>query len=448
MENTMRVLLFIGLISILSCSNVSGRRPGKRDFCQLPAEVGRCRASWARWYYNSSSGECRNFSWGGCGGNFNRFESKSACELVCKPGCRHDSCSTTCAHGFILDAQGCNTCRCQPGPEETHCPAIECPTRCLHGYLRDSDDCATCDCRTEQAETRVNRRSPQHQCPPVCYMFCEYGNKEDENGCAICACNSKEEVCGSQQCMMECPTGFVTDHHGCELCKCKPAGEAEPDCPTNQCLKECSFGFQKDSFGCEICACASWRNRQRQTADCSKRPTCAMHCPSGFLKGRDGCDICRCARRNTDRRITRIERRFGKESSSEDVCGVSPMCTMYCPEGFQKDRRGCDICACRSVRAAQLPAGNVSASSAQKPANLPSQLPAQIPANIPAQQPDGTPSQIPADIPSQLPENIDCRSKKCHKYVRCSFGFAKDEFGCDTCVCSHSRSRTAPKRRS
>lgn len=448
MERTAIILLIAGLITLQISSSAAGSRVGKKDFCQLTPEQGPCRGAISKWHYDSSSGECRNFTYGGCRGNANQFQSKAICELVCKPGCRYERCSNSCPHGFIIDSSGCNTCRCQPGPEQSSCPSVDCPTTCPGGYRTDSNGCMTCNCRPEPPLPTIRsysdrRSSRQHRCPPVCYMFCEFGNKQDENGCDICACKSKEEVCGSQQCMLECPTGFVTDNKGCELCKCKTNLEAEPSCPTNHCLKECMFGFKKDSFGCEVCECASRRDRNSQTSDCSNRPICSMKCPYGFLKGRDGCDTCSCAGRRSDRRTVRtekrIERRTGRGPSSEDACGVRIMCTMFCQNGFKKDSKGCNICACREdVQPAHTPAENTSDS----PAHLPANIPVQLPANIPSQQPGDTPAQLPADISD---EQTDCSPKKCHKRTSCAFGFIKDEFGCDTCVCNNARRR--PVRR-
>jgi len=452
MEKITTIILLTGLAVLLSCANVSAkRRPGRRDYCQLASDQGRCRASITKWFYDSSSGECKNFTWGGCGGNSNKFSTKSFCERVCKPStCRQERCRRTCLNGFIIDSSGCNTCRCQPGAEEASCPSIECDNRCPHGFARDTQGCMTCDCEREPPQAQVKRTSRQHQCPPVCYMFCQFGNKQDENGCDICACKRKEEVCGAQQCMMECPTGFVTDSRGCELCECKSASEAGTSCPVNQCFKECAYGFQKDSLGCEICECATRRHgfRPFSTTDCSNRPSCSMICPNGFLKGRDGCDICKCASRSHTRHLGRTDRHnSGKGASEEDVCGVAPMCTLYCPQGFQKDSRGCNTCFCRQdppPQAAQLPVVNAANFPAQLPANIPSQLPAQIPVNVPAP----LPASRPADVPSQLPAGTDCTPKKCHKYASCSFGFVKDAFGCDTCVCDNAGRRTVSARRS
>lgn len=404
------IFLILAGITLLSCDVAFGRRSsegrhtGKRDFCNSAPERGICRASRLRWHYDSAIGECRNFTWGGCGGNENKFVTQSFCERVCKPGCRNEICNITCSHGYIMDESGCNTCRCRQDPALV-CPEIECDTSCPNGYLTDAEGCRTCDCASGN-QPRVIRSSPQHQCPPVCYMFCQYGNKKDADGCDTCSCISKAEFCGSEHCLMECPSGFATDSRGCDLCECKTDEESAPSCSNNKCLKECAFGLQKDSFGCEICVCATSKQRSRSSSS-----------------GRWG------GRRNS-RKDSKNERRSGKAPSSEDVCGVRPMCSMFCPNGFVKDRKGCDTCACRS-------------DSKVRPAHLP----ARTKADTPSQQPAGRPSQIPANIPAQLPGGTDCPSKGCHKRMTCSFGFAKDEFGCDTCVCSDSRSRAATRRR-
>ena len=35
------------------------------------------------WYYDALSGECKNFYYGSCGGNANRFETEQECQLRC-----------------------------------------------------------------------------------------------------------------------------------------------------------------------------------------------------------------------------------------------------------------------------------------------------------------------------------------------------------------------------
>lgn len=53
------------------------------DTCLLPTDVGPCLAVIPRWTYDSQLGECVEFSYGGCGGNENNFETQQACEATC-----------------------------------------------------------------------------------------------------------------------------------------------------------------------------------------------------------------------------------------------------------------------------------------------------------------------------------------------------------------------------
>ena len=53
------------------------------DVCSLPAEGGPCRAYFRRYFFNSTSGHCESFVYGGCQGNANNFEEFSECQTVC-----------------------------------------------------------------------------------------------------------------------------------------------------------------------------------------------------------------------------------------------------------------------------------------------------------------------------------------------------------------------------
>ncbi|XP_033102480.1 papilin-like isoform X3 [Anneissia japonica] len=59
--------------------------------CSLPKDVGPCKASKTKWYYNMASGECETFTYGGCHGNANRFNDRTACEASCSKS-REDAC--------------------------------------------------------------------------------------------------------------------------------------------------------------------------------------------------------------------------------------------------------------------------------------------------------------------------------------------------------------------
>ena len=57
------------------------------DICSLPPDPGPCKALIPRWYHNAATGQCEEFIYGGCEGNANNFETKLACEQACLPVC-------------------------------------------------------------------------------------------------------------------------------------------------------------------------------------------------------------------------------------------------------------------------------------------------------------------------------------------------------------------------
>jgi len=53
------------------------------DRCSLSRDTGPCRAHHERWFYDQSDGYCKQFVYGGCAGNKNRFDSEPACREAC-----------------------------------------------------------------------------------------------------------------------------------------------------------------------------------------------------------------------------------------------------------------------------------------------------------------------------------------------------------------------------
>jgi len=53
------------------------------DPCNLPLIIGRCRAAFPRVYFDSKTKQCKNFRYGGCGGNSNNFKSIADCQAKC-----------------------------------------------------------------------------------------------------------------------------------------------------------------------------------------------------------------------------------------------------------------------------------------------------------------------------------------------------------------------------
>merc|ERR1712109_235171 len=59
-------------------------RSDEEDICILSPETGTCRGSFQRWYFDSESGLCEDFEYGGCDANANNFETKEDCENYCQ----------------------------------------------------------------------------------------------------------------------------------------------------------------------------------------------------------------------------------------------------------------------------------------------------------------------------------------------------------------------------
>ncbi|KAM9488132.1 collagen alpha-6(VI) chain-like isoform 2-T2 [Clarias gariepinus] len=53
------------------------------DVCYLKKEKGPCRKYIIKWYYNQEQNKCSRFLYGGCDGNFNRFDTHMECEAHC-----------------------------------------------------------------------------------------------------------------------------------------------------------------------------------------------------------------------------------------------------------------------------------------------------------------------------------------------------------------------------
>lgn len=56
------------------------------DLCQLPSDPGPCKWFTELFYFNATLGTCQKFSWGGCGGNRNRFVTMAKCLESCASG--------------------------------------------------------------------------------------------------------------------------------------------------------------------------------------------------------------------------------------------------------------------------------------------------------------------------------------------------------------------------
>ena len=51
--------------------------------CEMPKDPGPCVSFMSRWYFNSESGRCEKFIYGGCQGNRNKFLTELECTAEC-----------------------------------------------------------------------------------------------------------------------------------------------------------------------------------------------------------------------------------------------------------------------------------------------------------------------------------------------------------------------------
>jgi hypothetical protein len=77
----MKQVLFILALTMIAM--VSAKSLIKQNVCSLPSETGQCRALISRFFFNSQTGNCETFNYGGCGGNANNFSSLAECQNKC-----------------------------------------------------------------------------------------------------------------------------------------------------------------------------------------------------------------------------------------------------------------------------------------------------------------------------------------------------------------------------
>ncbi|KAM9841687.1 kunitz-type serine protease inhibitor A-like [Aulostomus maculatus] len=58
---------------------------GPEVVCTEAPETGPCRMEIPRYFYNPATQSCENFTYGGCDGNHNNFETEKACLQTCRP---------------------------------------------------------------------------------------------------------------------------------------------------------------------------------------------------------------------------------------------------------------------------------------------------------------------------------------------------------------------------
>lgn len=56
----------------------------EKGVCEMERDSGPCTDPLTQWYFDSSDKECKQFTYGGCRGNGNRFNTKLQCQEACQ----------------------------------------------------------------------------------------------------------------------------------------------------------------------------------------------------------------------------------------------------------------------------------------------------------------------------------------------------------------------------
>ena len=161
------------------------------------------------WYYDTSIGQCKNFYYGSCGGNANRFETEQDCQIRCLLKKGNSTCFQQVDQGHV-----CNETKSSQNQTQTPLTRFfydqqlqKCSSFLYHG------------CGGNE-----NRFDEENQCADKCVVQItkvEQG-KTYENDQNKILCTHMNVGCGSNmiRCNIQCRFGFERDGNGCEICRC------------------------------------------------------------------------------------------------------------------------------------------------------------------------------------------------------------------------------------
>ncbi|CAF3650742.1 unnamed protein product [Adineta steineri] len=164
----------------------------EKDICTLEKDSGTCDQYKIMWYYDSTSQQCKNFYYGSCGGNANRFGTEQECQIGCLIKTGNSTCLQQVDQGYV-----CNDTK--TAQNETINPIMK------FFYDQQTKQCTSFLYRG--CGGNDNRFDEEKQCIDKCVADVSSVN---------------EQGCGSNmiRCNIQCRFGFERDSNGCEICRC------------------------------------------------------------------------------------------------------------------------------------------------------------------------------------------------------------------------------------
>ncbi|KAK2706695.1 hypothetical protein QYM36_014662 [Artemia franciscana] len=313
------------------------------DICRLPAAQGPCRGSVPAWYYNQDNGLCQVFSYGGCGGNANRFVSEEQCKRQCGAFKGLDVCNSPpspgpCSERFTKYYFEPRENRCQSfvysgcgGSGNRFSSLDECEAVCVQkiepappGNATETSHLAICHlpvsrgpCSEEYRRWAYERNSAT--CVPFVYSGCT-GNLNNFRSFASCIEFCKPAIEHDRQLLESLTTEKPESENIIDTDEIKSKeGRCEKERQTCETLR-CPYGVERyyvAETGCEDCRCHN-PCRDHQCED-------GMRCAPELYRGEGGETAVRASCRLVDK-PGECPTIYGQSSNCERECDTDADC--------------------------------------------------------------------------------------------------------------------------